>query len=73
MIIPSVIHLPEGEKLRIEKQPDGTYLIPNAYEGTHQEFFEGRLTAIQVPDPEKALLSVASEDYAGRFDFFKWT
>lgn len=73
MIIPSVIHLPEGEKLRIEKQPDGTYLIPNAYEGTHQEFFEGRLTAIQVPEPEKGLLGVALEDFAGSFEGFKWT
>lgn len=55
MIIPCTIYL--SDDLRLEEEEAGLFSIPNAYKGDFQEFFEGRLTPIHVPDPITQLAS----------------
>jgi hypothetical protein len=48
MIIPSLIKLPQGEKLEVTVEEDGMLCVSNAYRGEFQEFFKGRLTPIHA-------------------------
>jgi hypothetical protein len=58
MIIPSLIKLPNGEKLEVSVEEDGMLCVTNAYRGDFQEFFKGRLTPIHSSaDPEIAAVA----------------